>query len=41
MPRRWALMDARPFKSWEDVAAVEGMSFDMIDDLRSGGGELG
>lgn len=40
-PRRAAaLIAARPFRSWEDVAKVEGMDLGMIDDLRSGGAEL-
>ena len=39
-PRRAAaLIAARPFRSWEDVAKVEGMDLGMIDDLRSGGAE--
>jgi DNA uptake protein ComE-like DNA-binding protein len=39
--RAEALMRARPFRSWEDVAKVEGMDLGMIDDLKSGGAELG
>jgi DNA uptake protein ComE-like DNA-binding protein len=39
--RAEALMKARPFKSWDEVAKVEGMDLGMIDDLRSGGAELG
>ena len=38
--RAQALMAARPFYTWEDVAKVEGMSLGMIDDLKSGGAEL-
>jgi DNA uptake protein ComE-like DNA-binding protein len=39
--RAEALMRARPFRSWEDVARVEGMDLGMVDDLKSGGAELG
>jgi DNA uptake protein ComE-like DNA-binding protein len=39
--RAEAIMRARPFRSWEEVAKVEGMSLGMIDDLKSGGAELG
>ena len=39
--RAEALIAARPFRSWEDVAKVEGMDLGMVDDLRSGGAELG
>jgi DNA uptake protein ComE-like DNA-binding protein len=35
------LIRARPFQSWEDVAKVEGFDLGMIDDLKSGGAELG
>lgn len=41
-PQRAAeLIRARPFRSWEDVAKVPGFSLGMVDDLRSGGAELG
>lgn len=41
-PRRAeAIIRARPFRTWEDVAKVEGMSLGMIDDLKSGGAEPG
>ena len=39
--RAEALIAARPFRSWENVAKVEGMDLGMVDDLRSGGAELG
>lgn len=39
--RAEALIAARPFRSWEDVANVPGFELGMIDDLRSGGAELG
>jgi DNA uptake protein ComE-like DNA-binding protein len=39
--RAEALIRARPFRSWEEVAKVEGMDLGMIDDLKSGGAELG
>jgi DNA uptake protein ComE-like DNA-binding protein len=39
--RAAALIAARPLRSWEDVAKVEGMDLGMVDDLRSGGAELG
>jgi len=39
--RAEALIAARPFRSWEDVAKVPGFELGMIDDLRSGGAELG
>jgi hypothetical protein len=35
-----ALIRARPFRTWEEVAKVEGMSLGMIDDLKSGAAEL-
>jgi DNA uptake protein ComE-like DNA-binding protein len=35
------LMDARPFRSWEDVERVPGFDRGMIDDLKSGGAQLG
>jgi len=35
------LLRARPFKSWEDVAKGPGFSLGIIDDLWSGGAELG
>ena len=39
--RAEALIRARPLRSWEEVANVEGMNLGMIDDLESGGAELG
>jgi DNA uptake protein ComE-like DNA-binding protein len=39
--RAEALIRARPLRSWEDVANFEGMDLGMIDDLKSGGAELG
>ena len=39
--RAEALIRARPLRSWEDVANIEGMDLGMIDDLKSGGAELG
>jgi DNA uptake protein ComE-like DNA-binding protein len=35
------LIRSRPFRSWEDVAKVPGFDLGMIDDLKSGGAELG
>jgi DNA uptake protein ComE-like DNA-binding protein len=35
------LADARPFASWADVARVKGIGFGMIDNLKSGGAQLG
>ena len=39
--RAKALMAARPFKGWEDVERVPGFGLGMIDDLRSGGAQIG
>ena len=39
--RAEAIIAARPLRSWVDVAKVPGMDLGMIDDLRSGGAELG
>jgi DNA uptake protein ComE-like DNA-binding protein len=39
--RAKALIAARPLRNWEDVARVPGFELGMIDDLRSGGAELG
>ena len=38
--RAEGLIRARPARSWEDVANIEGMDLGMIDDLKSGGAEL-
>lgn len=35
------LVNARPFKSWEDVQHVEGIDKGMVDDLKSGGARIG
>lgn len=35
------LIDARPFRTWEDVERVPGFSKGMVDDLKSGGAVLG
>ena len=35
-----ALIAARPFRSWDDLARVPGFYLAMIDDLRQGGAEL-
>jgi DNA uptake protein ComE-like DNA-binding protein len=35
------LVKARPFRSWEDVEKVPGFSKGLVDDLKSGGAELG
>jgi DNA uptake protein ComE-like DNA-binding protein len=39
--RAEALIRVRPFRSWEDVAKVEGVDLGMHDELKSGGAELG
>ena len=38
--RACALVNARPFRSWEDVARVPGFSTGMVDDLKSGGAAI-
>ena len=38
--RAEAMIQSRPFRSWEDVARVPGISNGIIDDLRSGGATL-
>jgi DNA uptake protein ComE-like DNA-binding protein len=35
------LVKARPFRSWEEVEKVPGFSKGLVDDLKSGGAELG
>jgi DNA uptake protein ComE-like DNA-binding protein len=35
------LIEHRPFNSWEDVERVPGFDEGMIDDLRSGGAQIG
>lgn len=39
--RAEAIMNSRPFRSWEDVERIPGFSTGMIDDLQSGGAEIG
>lgn len=39
--RAQAIARARPFHSWEDVRRIPGMSDGMIDDLKSGGAQIG
>lgn len=39
--RAEALAKARPFRSWQDVGKVPGFSSGMVDDLKSGGAQLG
>jgi DNA uptake protein ComE-like DNA-binding protein len=39
--RARTLMQNRPFRSWDDVARLDGFGPGMIDDLRSGGAQLG
>lgn len=39
--RAQAILKARPFQSWEDVERVPGVSLGMVDDLKSGGAQLG
>jgi competence ComEA-like helix-hairpin-helix protein len=36
-----ALVQHRPFRSWEDVERVPGVGKGMIDDLKSGGAQIG
>lgn len=35
------LIAARPIESWEDVERIEGFGKGMVDDLKSGGAEIG
>jgi DNA uptake protein ComE-like DNA-binding protein len=35
------LMQHRPFKSWDEVQNVPGFDKGMIDDLKSGGAQIG
>jgi DNA uptake protein ComE-like DNA-binding protein len=35
------LIQHRPFKSWEEVQNVPGFDSGMIDDLKSGGAQIG
>ncbi len=35
------LLSLRPFASWEEVANVPGIGLGMIDDLKSGGAQIG
>jgi DNA uptake protein ComE-like DNA-binding protein len=39
--RARALCNARPFKSWDQVEKLPGFGAGMIDDLKSGGAQLG
>jgi DNA uptake protein ComE-like DNA-binding protein len=39
--RAEALIRARLLRGWEDVVNIEGMDLGIIDDLKSGGAELG
>lgn len=39
--RAEAIAQARPFRSWEDVERVPGLSAGLIDDLKSGGAQIG
>jgi DNA uptake protein ComE-like DNA-binding protein len=39
--RARALVENRPFHSWEDVEQVLGLSKGMVDDLKSGGAKVG
>ena len=39
--RAEAIAKARPFRSWADVERIPGMSAGMIDDLKSGGAQIG
>lgn len=41
-PRRAADICAkRPFRSWDDVEPIEGFDRGLVDDLKSGGAQLG
>jgi DNA uptake protein ComE-like DNA-binding protein len=35
------LIEQRPFESWDDVTRVPGFELGIIDDLRSGGAQIG
>ena len=35
------IIENRPFEDWDDLRDIEGFSEGMIDDLKSGGVELG
>jgi competence protein ComEA len=35
------LIEARPFRSWDEIAGLEGFGAGMVDDLRSGGAQIG
>jgi DNA uptake protein ComE-like DNA-binding protein len=39
--RAHRLIEHRPFESWEDVERVPGFDLGMVDDLRSGGAQIG
>jgi DNA uptake protein ComE-like DNA-binding protein len=39
--RAEVIAKARPFHSWEDVKQVPGLSAGMVDDLKSGGAQIG
>jgi DNA uptake protein ComE-like DNA-binding protein len=39
--RAEALAKALPFASWEDVQRVPGISAGILDDLKSGGAQIG
>ena len=35
------LCERRPFSSWDDVERIPGFGKGMVDDLKSGGGQIG
>lgn len=39
--RAEAISQARPFRSWQDLERVAGVSQGIIDDLKSGGAQIG
>lgn len=39
--RAESIVQARPFGSWEDVKRIPGFSAGMVDDLKSGGAQIG
>jgi DNA uptake protein ComE-like DNA-binding protein len=39
--RARTLIQNRPFRSWDDVERLDGFGKGMIDDLKSGGAQLG
>lgn len=39
--RARALIEARPFRSWDDVEKIPGFDAGMLDDLKSGGAQIG